>query len=191
MCVCSVFNDNIVYDSVVFIFIKLEIFSLASGETKLKSLREEKMRQLLWETSPELQELRKQVLMADVAKDQAMQVAEKGALAELKRQEEESLAAAAEEEKRKFEEERRKQEELEFQAKLKYHKELDDLRQFKASKQDATEEELRNEKAAIDEIKKQIEEEDLERERKRIEVIFLSIKFCNILLLFSFIFMKT
>lgn len=129
------------------------------------------MKQLLWETSPELRELRKLMLTADVTRDQAMQIAQKQALAELKKQEEESLAAAAEEEKRKYEEKLKRKEELEFQAKLKYHKDLDYLRQFRAAKEDKDEETLKRERDAIDDIKKQIEEEDREIARRKLEVV--------------------
>ncbi|XP_055937547.1 meiosis-specific nuclear structural protein 1-like [Argiope bruennichi] len=139
------------------------------GEIKLNNQREEKLRQLLWETSPELKELRQKILLANVAKDHAMQMAEKQALLELKRQEEESLAEAARLEKVAMEEEERKKEMEEFQAKLQYHRDLDELRHFKLKKDSAHEEQLERERKAIDDIKRQIEKEDLEHAKKKIE----------------------
>lgn len=159
-------DDNLILRALFNYF----IINIFLGESKWKADREEKMRQLLWETSPELRDLRKLVLMADVTRDQAMQVAEKQAMAELKRQEEESLAVAVEEEKKKYEEELKRKEQLEFQAKLKYHKDLDDLREFKASKDDKNEEMLKREQEAIDEIKRKIDEEDREIARRKLKV---------------------
>ncbi|CAL1281481.1 unnamed protein product [Larinioides sclopetarius] len=139
------------------------------GEMKLNNQREEKLRQLLWQTSPELKELRQKILLANVAKDHAMQMAEKQALLELKRQEEEALAEAVRLEKAAMEEEDRRKEMEEFQAKLQYHRDLDELRHFKLKKDFSQEEQLERERRAIDDIKRQIEEEDLEQAKKKIE----------------------
>ncbi|GIY05943.1 meiosis-specific nuclear structural protein 1 [Caerostris extrusa] len=136
------------------------------GEAKLNNEREEKLRKLLWETSPELKELKSKILLANVAKDHAMQIAEKQALLKLKRQEEESLAEAARLEKIAFEAEEKKKEMQNFQAKLQYHRDLDELRLFKLRKDSVQEEQLERERKAIDDIKRQIEEEDWQQAKK-------------------------
>ncbi|XP_054707262.1 meiosis-specific nuclear structural protein 1-like [Uloborus diversus] len=139
------------------------------GEQKRNAIREEKIRQLLWETSPELKELRQKMLVADITRDQIMQVAEKQALLDLKREEEKSLVEAAAREKREFEEEQKRIEEEEFRAKFKYHKDLDELREFKMAKKEADIEQIQREKTLIDEIKRQIQEEAEEEEKRKQE----------------------
>ncbi|GFU10570.1 meiosis-specific nuclear structural protein 1 [Nephila pilipes] len=138
------------------------------GEAKLNSEREEKLRQLLWETSPELKELKQKLLIAKVAKDHALQMAEKQALLELKRQEEESLAEALHREKIAMDAEDRKREMEEFQARLQYHRDLDELRLYKLKKDFADKEQFEKEKSAIDDIKRTIEEDMLEQAKKKI-----------------------
>ncbi|GFS31289.1 uncharacterized protein TNIN_134881 [Trichonephila inaurata madagascariensis] len=139
------------------------------GEEKLNKEREEKLRQLLWETSPELKELKQKLLIANVAKDHAMQMAEKQALLELKRQEEESLAETFRHERVEMEAEERKKEMEEFQAKLQYHRDLDELRLYKLKKDSADKEQFEKEKNAIDDIKRKIQEELLEQAEKKIK----------------------
>ncbi|XP_035209752.1 meiosis-specific nuclear structural protein 1-like [Stegodyphus dumicola] len=139
------------------------------GESKKNAERQEKMRQLLWETSPELRDLRLKFLMADVAKDQAMQIAEKQALLELKQKEIQAEAEAISREKKKMEEELKEQQALEFRARQKYHRELAEQQNYKAAKETVGEEQQRRERSAIDEIKKKIEEEDFINAKKKIE----------------------
>lgn len=137
---------------------------------KLNIQREEKLRQLLWERNPELRELRQKYLMASVTKDQVMQMAEKQALTELKRLEEKTLAEEERIRREALEAEERRKEREEFQAKLKYHRDLDELRRFKLARESSGGNEREMERNAVDEILRKIEEENLEAERKRIEV---------------------
>lgn len=146
------------------------------GDMKLNIQREEKQRQLLWERSPELRELRQKFLLANVTRDQVMQMAEKQALAELRRLEEIALAEEEMRRSKELEAEERRKEVEEFQAKLKYHRDLDELRRFKVLARESSGSEKEMERNAIDEILKKIQQENLEAEQRRIEVTCFLIK---------------
>ncbi|XP_015909776.2 meiosis-specific nuclear structural protein 1 [Parasteatoda tepidariorum] len=139
------------------------------GEKRSNKVREEKIRQLLWKNAPELQNLRKMILAADVCREQALQMAEKNALRELEDEQKKHLAEISAKEKAALEAEERDKDFQEMRAKQKYHRELDEQLRFKRTQESSDDGQAERERAAIDEIKRQIEEEDLKEARAKIE----------------------
>ncbi|KAG8178066.1 hypothetical protein JTE90_026019 [Oedothorax gibbosus] len=139
------------------------------GDMKLNMQREEKLRQLLWERDPELRELRQKYLRANVTKDQVLQMAEKQALMEVKRREERSFTDEIRRQQELADAEERRKEIEQFQAKKKYHQDLENLRRFKLTRDSTSVSEREKEKNIIDAMLKKIEEEEIEAKKRLIE----------------------